>query len=236
MSTPPDPKDRIANHIAREHARMLQCRCRNNGTCLLMNTRLGWPHGMPIDECDVCWSLGGEKTPEAQQFRELHAAACIGAFTKSALEGTVKPPREILVALTVHHQTIDEERFKAPDIQNAVKAPITWVHVEPTWKKAASFLRAVGSKLLDVLPERDRDKRQQSCFGETLAGERVGPPCQMLREINGNYFCGACGCGENALAILGSAVGKGIGEPSKLSYPHLECPLRKDGFANARVL
>lgn len=222
--------------LVREHARMLECRCRGSGTCALMIRRLGWVHGMPIDDCDVCWSLGGERAEEAELFRAKNAAAVVGAFTRQALDTDEKPPREILVALTVFHRTITEDRFSAPDMQNAVKAPIRWVHVRSSWEKAESFLRAAASKLLAAVSPFDRGLRQQACFGETLDGDRVGPRCQLLKEGVRGFYCGACGCGERKLAIIGTLTKKGVGEPSKLDFPDLQCPLEKEGFSNGRRL
>ncbi len=220
----------------RENARMLQCRCRHGTSCLLLDHRLGWQHSMPLDDCDACWALGGEKSPDAINFREMHALAVIGAVTKVALESPAKPPRQVLVQLTLLHKTISEDRFSAPDIQNGLRAPIHWTTVKNSWEKAGSFLKALGSKVLSRVPTRDRELRQQACFGETLVGTKVSPPCQMLRKDEAGYWCGACGCGNNKLAIIGSEEKKGVGEPSKLDFPHLECPLSKPGFSNGVTL
>ena len=229
------PEEAIAT-ARRENARMLECRCRNGSSCLLMDNYLGWQHGMPIDDCDVCWSLGGEHSEEATRFREMHAKAVIGAMTHKALTTPNKPPRAVLVQLTIKHHTISEDRFKAPDIQNGLRAPVAWTVVKSTWEKAGSFLKALASKLVTRVSPEDRDLRQQGCFGETLVGTRVSPPCQMLRKSEEGYWCGACGCGSNKLAILGSVERKGVGEPSKLDYPELECPLQKPGFSNGTTL
>lgn len=237
MPLPPELTEKVEALKIREGERMLECRCRNRSGCTLINARLGWWHGMPLDDCDVCMALGGEKSPEASQFREKYAMGIIGAHTRTAYESIRKPDREILVALTVLHGTVSEHRFAAPDIQNAVKGRVRWVTVKKTWEKAVSLAKSLGSWFKwDGLSEKDRNLRQIACFGETMSGERVGPSCQMLGKSETSYHCTACGCGSTELSKLGDLSTKGREGYSKLNYPHLECPLAKEGFANARRL
>jgi hypothetical protein len=60
--------------------------------------------------------------------------------------------------------------------------------------------------------------RQKACFGDESQ-----PKCEKLNEWNGHFYCGACGCGHNPLAILDGKAG----EYTKLHYPKLKCPLKK---------
>lgn len=235
-TTPQEMRDLALATDKWEHNRMLECRCRNKGSCLLLDNMLGWNHGMPPEDCDVCLQLGGEHSLEANRFREAHAAAVVGAMTKLSLESPSKPPRDVLVQLTIKHKTISEERFKAPDIQNGLRAAIAWTTVKSSWEKAGSFLKALASRLTSKVSHEDRDLRQQACFGRNLVGTIVSPPCQMLRQSEEGYWCGACGCGDNKLAIIGSLNKRGVDEPSKLDFPALECPLSKPGFSNGKAL
>jgi len=210
----------------------LQCRCRNYTGCFLIDDALGCPHLMTPADCETCLALGGEHGEAAQAFRAKICVPIIGHMTRRA-NGPQKPERQVLVALTVKHKTISEERFRAPDIQNALLASVTWATVKNSWEKAASFLKA----LVSLRPGRklsieDRDLREQGCFGMTLGGERIGPPCQMLKEKDGHSWCNACGCGDHRVA----EVKRGRAGFGKLDFPDLECPLRKQGFSNAKPL
>lgn len=233
---PPELRGRVEAQLARENERMLECRCRCNGSCILVDGLLGWHHGMPIEDCDTCFGLGGEHSDEAASFRSLHAAAVVGALTNQAMHSPTKPPRGVLVALTVKHRTISEARFAAPDIQASLRAPIGWVSVKPLWERAESLLASLWSKWRTDIDRDTREKRQISCWGTNLVGTPVTLPCHMLREKDGHAYCGACGCGTNPIARLGSTEKKGIGEPTKLDFPKLECPLQKPGFENERTL
>lgn len=99
-----------------------------------------------------------------------------------------------------------------------------WKRVRPTWANAVAFGKSLGSKLVRKVDPEQRDLREQSCFGQNLAGEKIGTPCINLKVLPTGKFCGACGCGANKLANL---------EDGKLDFPYLECPLRKPGFSNS---
>ena len=53
-TTPQEMRDLALATDKWEHNRMLECRCRNKGSCLLLDNMLGWNHGMPPEDCDVC--------------------------------------------------------------------------------------------------------------------------------------------------------------------------------------
>lgn len=233
---PSELKERVSAQLERENQRMLECRCRSNGSCILVDGMLGWHHGMPIEDCDTCLGLGGEHSDEAASFRSMHAMAVVGALTRQTLYSSVKPPRGVMVALTVKHRAISEDRFAAPDIQAALRAPIGWVSVKPLWERAESLMSSLWSKWRRVIDRNTREKRQISCWGTDLVGTPVTTACHMLREKDGHFYCGACGCGANPIARLGSVERRGVGEPTKLDFPKLECPLQKPGFANERTL
>ena len=65
-----------------------------------------------------------------------------------------------------------------------------------------------------------------SCHGnEELA------PCPHRKDslkFPGNYFCGACGCGDKKLTLLMGSDS----EYTKLDYPSVACPLKMPGFTN----
>jgi hypothetical protein len=108
-----------------------------------------------------------------------------------------------------------------PRTAEKVNAYVGWRKTKPTWANATSWLKSeiskrLGSISLDVL-----NQRKESCFGGVST-----EACNMLRKhTDGYHYCGACGCGVREEARLD-------GTPSKLEYPHLECPLHKPGFSN----
>jgi len=114
-----------------------------------------------------------------------------------------------------------------------------WNKVKSTWEKADSFLSSINSrgllstalnitnitnKLGEKVSEETYNKRKESCFGNK---EKNIPQCIHLKTVpNKGSFCGSCGCGSYKLARLD---GDGY---TKLHYPHLECPLERNGFSN----
>ena len=121
-------------------------------------------------------------------------------------------------------------------------AKLGWIRAVDSWHKASSFINAVNSRgiistaldFMDINKEsgaRVSDEiynlRHDSCFGNK---NKNTPPCEFLRkDEENNFFCGACGCASNKLAVLNSKEENGY---SKLHYPHLQCPLKKPGFSN----
>lgn len=123
-------------------------------------------------------------------------------------------------------------------------APLTkqWHQVRHTWLQASTFLAAVKSRgltetVLDVtgvdktagerVDEATFNVRKLSCFGD---GNTQAACVALRQDLDGKFFCGACGCKANKLAVL---LADNPAEYSKLHYPNLQCPLRKPGFSNA---
>ena len=139
-------------------------------------------------------------------------------------------------------------RSKAQEIKDdddlsdtLIESKIGWTYVKNTWDKANSLFMAAKSRGIiptikqyagfetnegNVVSDDIYNKRKQSCFGNK---ELNIPKCEVLKtSINGYVMCGACGCGENNIANLEEISGS----YSKLMYPYLECPLKKEGFSN----
>ena len=89
------------------------------------------------------------------------------------------------------------------------------VKTRPSWEKALSFMSAVGSVVTHggLTDEATYKTRLESCHA-----------CPEIdRSPDGQEYCGACDCGRWPVARL----------DRKLSFPGLECPLGRAGFANA---
>ena len=138
-------------------------------------------------------------------------------------------------------QTIEIDNFEKP-IKEKTQSKLGWGMVAESWHKASQFMDAASSRglistVLDYTGidnkqgERVSDEiynlRRDSCFGSV---EKDIKPCQFLsKDVDDMYFCKACGCGTNKLAVLNPTEENGY---SKLHYPNLECPLAKPGFSN----
>lgn len=125
---------------------------------------------------------------------------------------------------------------------NTIIMANNWTKVKKSWEKAESFLnsmtsRGIISTAMDVLNidksagEKVSDEiynlRRDSCFGND---SRFIKQCDQLKYNDSlESFCGSCGCGQTKLAKLD---GDGY---TKLHYPYLECPLKKEGFSNHEV-
>lgn len=95
----------------------------------------------------------------------------------------------------------------------------SWKSVRNLWLEAQEFLTTITSRVTDepITPE-VLAARQKACFGDETQVK-----CEKLTQWNGHFYCGACGCGHNPLAILDGKEG----EYTKLHYPKLKCPLKK---------
>ena len=108
-----------------------------------------------------------------------------------------------------------------------------------TWEQASSFYNAVASRgfaatVMDLfglnnksgarVSDKVYDARKVSCFGDKLR-----PKCDMLFTNQNGSFCSACGCRDKGIARLDSMAD---GNYTKLHYPKLECPLKRNGFSN----
>lgn len=111
-----------------------------------------------------------------------------------------------------------------PAIANKVKAFSGWQKAQITWKAAGAWLKSKTSRVLGPIPLHVLETRKTSCFG------RVGSEaCPMLRKhTDGFHYCASCGCGVREDARLD-------GNPSKLEFPYLQCPLGRPGFSNEAV-
>lgn len=219
---PPHLKEAIQRSVDWAETRARQCRCFIAGQCLHVSGYLGWSHKIDQNTCDSCHALGGETSEAAAHLRREAAQGVARFAAKRAMERPSRYQPEVLVQLTIRHRLVPDDRFNAPDFQEAIHSRNEWAKVKPTWQKALSFVRAITSKVTSSLSAEDYEKRLISCHGIKADGTVVGAPCRMRRSRNDQHWCGACGCGETALAEL----------DHKLKYPFLECPLGKEGFSN----
>ncbi len=113
-----------------------------------------------------------------------------------------------------------------------------WRGVRLEWERLTSFVAAARSRGIMATAKHvaglnnsdgfhcdaeTLQKRQHSCFGDESK-----PACALLvTNAAGHRFCGACGCGETEIARLDADTSDQYG---KLHYPHLRCPLNKEGF------
>lgn len=83
--------------------------------------------------------------------------------------------------------------------------------VSPFMQRVAQFLSAkLGPKVIDSVYE----QRLKSCgYNELIK-------CEYIKEKDGQFFCGACGCGFRKEAELSS----------KLRMARVECPKLEGGF------
>jgi hypothetical protein len=133
------------------------------------------------------------------------------------------------------------ENINEKDKEN-IKGKVGWGSVVDSWNKASQFIDAVQSRGVistvldyagidnsggDRVSDEIYNLRRESCFGNDQKNIK---PCQFLsKDSDDMYFCKACGCGTNKLAVLNPTKENGY---SKLHYPNLECPLANPGFSN----
>lgn len=111
------------------------------------------------------------------------------------------------------------EHAKMPSSEDHTAHVSSWKSVRNLWLEAQEFLTTVASRVTDepIAPE-VLTARRKACFGDETQVK-----CEKLNQWNGHFYCGACGCGHNPLAILDGKEG----EYTKLHYPKLKCPLKK---------
>lgn len=214
-----------------ESKREGECIARSSGQCLDLNDRLGFPSRLELGPCDRCLSRGGLWGSESSAIRENWARG----MRLAVLQNPGQSQREVLVPLLIRSKP--EEREKALNDEawlDAIHKRNRWDSVKPSWERAASFGKAIVSRVMGGCagPE-TRAERVKSCFG-TQNGEPVQPACPSLRTSPtepGQFFCGACGCGDTELARFSV---KGVEQKNydKLDYPALECPRQRPGFSN----
>lgn len=95
------------------------------------------------------------------------------------------------------------------------------------FKKMVMFAASLASRGFknNKIDEKTKQLRALSCFGDGTIKK-----CPFLREskINGYFYCGKCGCGDNKNTWLM----KESEQYSKLDYPVLNCPVKMPGFTN----
>ncbi len=133
-------------------------------------------------------------------------------------------------------QMLQKDSISREDAQR-----LAWMKAKDSWKRASDWLgqqagkaASLGKSLISEvvgpeIPLPTLQKRHVSCFGKTVEGDYVQPPCQNLTksEKHRTHYCGGCGCGDTVLTQLEPGL-----VASKLLFPHLECPLKKPGFSN----
>lgn len=221
----PDPQ--------REAARCAECPNRFKGTCADFNMRMGWNHGVPIDDCDACWSLGGPTTEAAAEWRASRAADWITTFKQR--KKLITLPAEAAQAIVDKHltQLEREEYARDPEFGLALTRTVRWNDVRSKWEMATSFARSMASKGFTgkKVELSIKGVRHTSCFGTDLNGFQVYAPCRSLAlSVDGKHrFCNDCGCGDREIAHLDH---EGY---SKLDYPDLACPRKMPGFSNTPI-
>jgi hypothetical protein len=136
------------------------------------------------------------------------------------LEQGIDSPESVAMRTRVEDLVLHKIRVD-PAMAERVKAFTGWQKAQITWKAAGEWLKSKASRVLGPVPLPILEKRRESCFG------RVGSEaCSMLRKhTDGFHYCASCGCGVREDARLD-------GDPSKLEFPYLKCPLGRPGFSN----
>lgn len=215
-----------ASDEAPEEKRREQCPFRSrNRTCELINSALGWRHGVDLEDCDRCWEAGGPDSSGGSTVRKAIVDEQVRSWKQP--HKIARASRPVLIGLTINHMTPEERSKLLGDRQASFnfRSEEEWERVKPTWKKALSLGKSLLSKAWKPVSKETHEERHISCFGTTPQGIYVQPPCPSLSKSRhaGRHYCNACGCGDQPLALL----------DSKITYPHLECPRQRPGFSNA---
>lgn len=233
-----DPQTRTAlEGTIRECNRRLQCPARTSSrSCSCIDQHLGWPHGLPLEDCDDCFSLD-PWSDQALAFREQYARSRIDHF--STPENLRRCSSVVASALLSNHMPRDRalELLKDPEIQFAVDRTHLWQSVQSSWKEADQVAHLTGADFIAALTSRGLTnhrvdgetyaQRHLSCTGRTPSGEVRAAPCPSLTTgRDSSLYCGACGCPQSPLSRIS---GPGY---SKLHYPTLSCPRKRKGFSN----
>lgn len=111
-----------------------------------------------------------------------------------------------------------------PEVAMKVKSFAGWQRTQLSWRAAVNWGKSKASRVLGSVPLKVLEVRRQSCFGKNASGA-----CPMMKKhTDGFHYCGACGCGVREDTRLD-------GDPSKLEFPYLQCPLGRPGFSNEAV-
>lgn len=210
-----------------EEKRQSECSARAPGRCALVDMAVGAAvTSVGQDKCNECFALGGIEGGEAVRSK----------IVELTLEGIRKAPH--LLREEDRH-LLQKTRLETLTVAPGTSSPKQrWDKVRGTWTMAESFVKAMRSRGLGALVGEGKrveltikEKRHVSCFGKDLQGRAVASPCEALTlSADGvHHFCNDCQCGDRTLAWLDGEEG----EYTKLDYPYLECPRRRDGFSNA---
>lgn len=118
-------------------------------------------------------------------------------------------------------------------VQTVPESRKEWMKIRPLWEKAAQFTRAMASRGLLASAKHavglDNTQGTKAPPEVVQMREKACSACELLRQSPQGPYCGGCGCGVTDLSLLK----RKDGGYSKLEYPELACPLKKEGFSNA---
>lgn len=142
---------------------------------------------------------------------------------EACLSEGVDSEKSVALRVNIVNRVLHQIRTN-PETKNKVVAFAGWQKTRLSWKAGSAWLRSKASKVLGSVPLPILETRKKSCFGRVSS-----EACPMLKKhTDGFHYCGACGCGVREDTRLD-------GNPSKLEYPYLQCPLGKPGFSNEKV-
>lgn len=124
-------------------------------------------------------------------------------------------------------RTLTEKQAQALALVEAARKQLGNLASLP--QKVACFALSLASRGVnnERAPEETVAKRYLSCFGHLpLTQLQVAEPCPAKVLKGERSFCSECGCGEGAKVALD---GEGY---TKLHYPWLFCPRKREGFSN----
>lgn len=232
----------------RVHLRLLECPARRRNGCGIIDTHLGWMHGLTMTECDLCRSVGGPFSDDSASYRHAYTDSLLASLR--ARDPSTLLPHVLAPILLKHTDPVDALRLLeehhpllgldlALSVASSLNAPPSLLDlirssfmVKPPpppsplprtfVQRVRSYLRSKISRITSGnVPLHILDRRRLSCFGD---GQNVAA-CPSLLKVRGAYFCGSCGCSRTESNRL-------CGENSKLArHPHLECPRHRPGFS-----
>lgn len=208
--------DQVGPRIEAEDRRCAECPMRARGQCLIVNELVRWQHGMPLEDCNICWSLGGPSSAEAEKWRAEYAHRTVLHFSDP--ERLVVLPTRVRNAIASHVEGGEDLQEVPPPVDEGLVG------------RASHFARSLlsrGGPLNRKVELTIKGARHISCFGTDLDGTRVQAPCPSLTRLEGgHHVCSDCGCGDGPRAWLDTDP-----EYDKLDYPYLWCPRGRQGFS-----
>lgn len=112
---------------------------------------------------------------------------------------------------------VSEEVFKERKSQCLEKGGYTWAPQDGVVKKIEDNKVYLSDELVVELPEDEVPSVKEGesiSRGQIIATGETKKPCQLLKVIDGENYCGACGCGVRTKAEL----------DTKLYYQNVRCP------------